>query len=89
MRRAAFSGAIIGMGLTLALKPVHLSGGPRVPVLDALLLRPGEVATWLFVLGDAGTPLEYALWPVFLSCLINGAAGAVIGSLGQVIRHPD
>ena len=84
MRRAAFVGAMIGVGLTLALKVVHLIGGIRIPVLDGLLLRPGELATWLFVLGDVGTPLQNAVWPMLLACLINGTAGAIIALLIEI-----
>lgn len=79
--RGSLLGASVGVSLTVALKLLHLAGVRRVPVADDLLLWPGEMVTWLFVLGDVGSPLEYYLWPLVLGCLLNGSVGLVVGLL--------
>lgn len=79
MRRSALLGAAIGVGVTLALQLIHTAGVPDVPVLDHVLLVPGGILTWLFVLGDVGTPIEYVIWQLGISTAINGILGILLG----------
>jgi hypothetical protein len=87
MRRGALLGATLGVGVTLALQLIHAAGVPSVPVFDDVLLRPGGILTWLFVLGDVGTPLQYAVWPLIISMVINGSIGALLGSAAGAWRE--
>jgi hypothetical protein len=91
MPRSILVGVIAGVGVTVGLQLLHAAGMGEVPVLDAVLLRPGGLATWLFVLGDVGTPLQYAVWPLLISCCINAVVGAGLGWLAGAVwrRRPS
>ena len=85
MPRSILLGAIAGVGATVGLRLLHAAGMGELPVLDAVLLRPGGLATWLFVLGDVGTPLQYVVWPLLISCCLNAVAGAGLGWLAGAL----
>lgn len=69
-------GAVIGALPTLGLYVLEIAGVHREPILGRLLV-PGDLITWLFILGDGGSELERVFYSVLTGTIFNATAGAL------------